>query len=280
MAREIISPRTRSTFKVLITESTLREIKVAFEDEGFSPVPDSTNEDSSQRRTLAQEYLNSVKWDDYSHCTRALKAMEHLLVPLSPDSRDDEVPSRWKSFARALNEDGWSISNTGEITSLAGQSLLTDLPLDSLNDASAIFEQIARLRRSEDDPAAVIGAAKELIESTAKVILNELGSTFEPNAKFNNLVKQVQVELGLDPKNASGVDGEDSTKRILGGASSIALGLNELRNAGHGTGHGPATARVGLHPRHARLAVNAATLWCEFVLETYSDPQAPWRTRR
>ena len=53
----------------------------------------------------------------------------------------------------------------------------------------------------------------------------------------------------------------DSVKRILGAVTTIANGLAELRNRGMGTGHGPATARVGLRTRHAHLAVNAALTW-------------------
>ncbi|MGH3960669.1 abortive infection family protein [Mycobacterium sp.] len=46
---------------------------------------------------------------------------------------------------------------------------------------------------------------------------------------------------------------------------------------GLGTGHGPATARVGLGTRHAHLAVNAALTWCQLMLDTLADPEAPWR---
>lgn len=68
-------------------------------------------------------------------------------------------------------------------------------------------------------------------------------------------------------------------KRILGGVTTIATDLAELRNRGHGTGHGPATARVGLRPRHAHLAVYAALTWCQLMLDTLADPEAPWRQR-
>ncbi|MET8361329.1 abortive infection family protein [Micromonospora sp. NPDC005171] len=76
---------------------------------------------------------------------------------------------------------------------------------------------------------------------------------------------------------APGPDGSDAIKRLLGSVSGIAIGLAELRNRGYGTGHGPATAPVGLGPRHARLAVNAAFTWCQLMLDTLADPKAPWR---
>ena len=62
----------------------------------------------------------------------------------------------------------------------------------------------------------------------------------------------------------------------LNGAGSVALGLSELRNS-YGTGHGPGSLRSGLGQRHAALAVNAARLWCEMMLTTFSSESAPWR---
>ncbi|WP_374582919.1 abortive infection family protein [Frankia sp. CiP3] len=43
-----------------------------------------------------------------------------------------------------------------------------------------------------------------------------------------------------------------------------------------GTGHGPTATRAGLGARHAHLAVNAALTWCQIVLDTLADPNAPW----
>jgi hypothetical protein len=40
---------------------------------------------------------------------------------------------------------------------------------------------------------------------------------------------------------------------------------------------GPATARVGLGSWHAHLAVKAALTWCQLMLDTLADPEAPWR---
>ena len=56
--------------------------------------------------------------------------------------------------------------------------------------------------------------------------------------------------------------------------SIIAEGLAEFRDRGYGTGHGPATVRVGLTARHAHLAVNAAITWCQLMLDTLVDPRA------
>ncbi|QXU56521.1 abortive infection family protein (plasmid) [Rhodococcus ruber] len=66
------------------------------------------------------------------------------------------------------------------------------------------------------------------------------------------------------------------TETSLGGALSIAIGVAELRNA-YGTGHGRDRRPTGLGPRHGHLAVNAAYLWCQLMLDTLADPRAPWR---
>nr|WP_279629210.1 abortive infection family protein [Amycolatopsis thailandensis] len=85
--------------------------------------------------------------------------------------------------------------------------------------------------------------------------------------------------LQLHPTSVTpGPDSSDAVKKILGSASGVALGVNELRNL-TGTGHGPGTRRVGLRPRHAQLAVNAALTWCQLMLDTLTDPDAPWRSR-
>jgi hypothetical protein len=71
--------------------------------------------------------------------------------------------------------------------------------------------------------------------------------------------------LRVAPSTGSGPDGSDGVRRILGAVTTIANGLAELRNRGLGTGHGPATARVGLGT------------WCQLMLDTLADREAPWR---
>ncbi len=143
-----------------------------------------------------------------------------------------------------------------------------------------IHEHLDRITRAvqSEDPAQAIGSAKELIESTAKVVLRERGHTLTGKEEVPELVKATQESLLIHPTQAAGgPDKAPPVRRILGAASTVATGVAELRNAGFGTGHGQESVRDGLRRRHARLAVNAAKLWCEFVLDTLADPGAPWR---
>jgi hypothetical protein len=253
-----------------MTSSTVGEIAEAFQDEGFAPNPDCTYEDSSSRRTTTQSYLEAVNWADPNHVRRALRVFQRLLDGWRCDEPD--------KFWRSLRCDGFvQDEETGQITQLGPP--LSVGSLAGLRDATAIREQLARIQRAlDDDPAFAVGSAKELIESTAKVVLIERGLPASDRDGLPRLVRNAQQALGLHPSAQTlGPDGYDAVKRILGGVSAIATGVAELRNRGYGTGHGPAGTRVGLRPRHAHLAADAASTWCQLMLDTLADPEAPWR---
>ena len=160
-----------------------------------------------------------------------------------------------------------------------GGPTIDEALIANLRDPAAIKEHLDRLQRSAyDDPALAIGTAKELVESTAKTVLSERDLPVSDKDDLPALVRKAQLALDLHPSSGqAGPDGTDAVKRILGGLMSITAGLGVLRNRGYGTGHGPAGKRVGLRSRHARLAVNTAVTWCNFMLDTLGDPKAPWR---
>lgn len=273
--RDLISTSTRGLFRDLMTNSTVGAISSAFQDEGFAPNPNSRYNDSSVRRTTAQEYLESVDWTDPGHVARACRVFERLLI----DWQDGPYLQR---FYHSLRRDGCSVEDpgTGLITPPADSGPLRPLQsMATLTDPSAIQEQLDRIQRAIiDDPALAIGSAKELVESTAKVVLIERGRTVNDKDDLPVLARAAQEALGLHPSStAPGPDGSDAVKKILGAVTTIATGLGELRNRGYGTGHGAAAARVGLRRRHAHLAVNAAVTWCQLLLDTLDDPEAPWR---
>jgi Abortive infection C-terminus len=110
------------------------------------------------------------------------------------------------------------------------------------------------------------------------LVLTERSLTANDKDDLPELVRNAQLALAVHPTSASpGPDGSDAVKKILGGATNVATGIAELRNRGYGTGHGPGQRRTGLGPRHARLAIVGAKMWCEFMLDTLGDEQAPWR---
>ncbi|WP_397428904.1 abortive infection family protein [Pseudofrankia sp. BMG5.37] len=68
---------------------------------------------------------------------------------------------------------------------------------------------------------------------------------------------------------------QEPSRRVSGNGTENSS-LTVLRNRA-GTGHGPTATRTSLGTRHAHLAVNAALTWCQLILDTLADPEAPWR---
>jgi len=267
---DLVGRTTRGVFRDLMTASTVGAINTAFQDEGFTPDPDCRYEDSSVRRRTTQSYLETVDWTDPREVGRFLRVAERLLNGWEPQCLSH--------FHQSLRRDGYQIDEqTGQITPVGPQLSIESIA--RLADPSAIHEGFERIRRAiSDDPALAVGSAKELIESTAKVVLTERGQPFDDKSDLPKLARAAQLSLGLEPSTRSGPDSSDGVRRILGAVTTIANVLAELRNRGLGTGHGPATARVGLGSRHAHLALNSALTWCQLMLDTLADPDAPWRT--
>jgi hypothetical protein len=60
----------------------------------------------------------------------------------------------------------------------------------------------------------------------------------------------------------------ETVRRVLMNLATIADGAASLRNI-HGSGHGKKATTRGLEPRHARLAVGAASALAVFLDETH-----------
>lgn len=223
---------------------------------------------------LAASYLDAIDWTDAATVRRALGVLEWLLR-LHERATGPDYDHERQHLRDGLRRDGFLIDADGVISSDNLGTSLREESLANLADASAIRQSLIRIGREvETDPHGAIGAAKDLIESTAKVVLHERGLPVDDRDDVPALVKKAAKSLELAP----GPEAGDAVRRILGGLTSVAIGTAELRNRGFGRGHGQRTAPTGLHPRHARLAVGAATVWCQLLLDTLDDPAAPWRT--
>ena len=272
---DLVTRGTRGRFRTLATDSTVGAISTAFQDEGFAPNHDSTYEDSSVRRVTAQQYMESVDWTDHRQVACALRAMERVVEDYSEEHAG--------KFWAALESEGYHRHfETGRLILPEQPPERVQLPegsLAGLTDPAVIKSHLRRIHGSiETDPELAIGSAKELIESTAKLVLNAREVAFAKDDDLVQLANRAQESLKLRPNqtNTDGPDGGTGVKRILGGALSIATGVAELRNT-YGMGHGRDRMPTGLGPRHAHLAANAAYLWCQLMLDTLADPKAPWQ---
>lgn len=172
-----------------------------------------------------------------------------------------------KVLRRALAYQGWNLTPDGHMTPIGAIDLET-------GGREALDDQIRRLRQNADDPALLLGTAKELLESIAKFVLKELQvQTPSKNPDFRELWHWTRDRLDILPEQVAG-DGEGSKaiKAILGSAWKIVEQVNVLRNL-QGTGHGR-TLPAGVTAEQALLVVREACSIAEFTLATL-DRQRP-----
>lgn len=137
-------------------------------------------------------------------------------------------------------------------------------------DAAAVTASWERaLERRSSDPPGAVTAARTMIESVCKTILDDAGIAYAPRDDLPKLYRMVAEELRLAPSQHT----EEQFKRILGGCQSVVEGLGSVRNRDSDShGHGRLAVRPA--PRHAALAVNLAGSMASFLIETWSARQA------
>jgi hypothetical protein len=139
-------------------------------------------------------------------------------------------------------------------------------------DPGYIAQQITRMEASVmNDPALAIGTAKELVETCCKTILEVRGVAHPKSAGLPELVKLTAKALELTPDDIPDkARAAGTVKRLLSNLATITQGIAELRNQ-YGTGHGKVAGAKGLGPRHAKLAVGAASTLAVFLAETHNE---------
>ncbi len=204
-------------------------------------------------------FEDSTAWvvDDYELAYREhlkRRKLEHLAESLA-------------FYGIALLEDGKIRTDPGSLADVL-----------TLPDEAVVRDHVQRLRwaMTEGDSALLLGSSKELLESTAKIVLAHVGET--PQAKYPALIAQALQVLMLHPKSepTQREDEIDPVRKILGGVLQIALEINNLRGE-RGTGHGRTEAPANLTSRHGRLTAGAAILVATLMFDTLDDESAPWR---
>ncbi|MFG2440964.1 abortive infection family protein [Streptomyces sp. NPDC048508] len=283
--RELLSRTARNTVRGLMSGLVAGAIGEYWENEHFAAAPDFIPGEGGVRKQLFDSYAASVDWTNHDHVTRALRVFESMLRRLDRECRkygEDGLPADTVAELReAFARDGCRLDDELRLHTARVASLVVHA--GALSEASGIQAELERVRRfGADYPDDAIGAAKQLIEATAKLVLLKRSLPVDERQDLPALIKQAQQALHLHPaavppvRNGGSPDNADSIKRILGALTSAAIGVAELRNR-YGTGHGRLTAPTGLGPRHARFAVSTAATWCELMLDTLADPNAPWR---
>ena len=127
---------------------------------------------------------------------------------------------------------------------------------------SAHAERLDAARDSED-LSGVVGCAKELAESIARVVLDVRGQVLSDRSDYTSIITAAHKAVGRQP--GEGLAGSDeSVRKIAQSAKGLVTELAQLRNA-VGTGHGRARLPLVVEEQ-ARVASDATMVWARWVL--------------
>lgn len=163
----------------------------------------------------------------------------------------------WKEFRPILEllERGGPTPSDGEVTA----------KLETVDAAHVQAAWAKALDRRNGDPEGAITAARTLLESVCKHILDEARQPYDDGADLPQLYKRTAEFLNLAPSQHT----EKIVKQILGGCAAVVEGLGAMRNK-LSDSHGKGRSGVKPAPRHAELAVNLAGATAAFLLATWT----------
>lgn len=267
-----------------MTDVALREIDDLFADNEIQLGPAQPDaRDTSVRRERTRRYLATLNLDNPADHAKLLAVYSDVMQDLGERSKQggahydlQPLKSRWVNTltAAGFEVDPWSFVVTDPTGPTSSVSFSRSALL-ALSDPAVIHDHLARLGDTvESDPRLAVSTAKVLIESTAKCVLTAREVAYTKSDDVPQLVARSQQALGLSAK---GVGDEDqSLRRVLASLATLAQNVTEIRNK-VGVDHGDESVPTWVRPRHARLVVGAAQVWCQLMLETLGDPGAPWR---
>lgn len=239
-----------------------------------------------------QHRVNNYDWDDdwvYTdsrfdllNCDDSI-FLNFLCEMIHPIVRNDasEVSKLLQLFNENLKNDGYEILEKSRVSDkpifggrlrLAGKESIENKnnQLKEIISGEYVTQQINLMESSiENSPHIAIGIAKELIETCCKSIFEERGESYDKSWDLTKLMKETTKLLKLTPEDIPNeTKAASSIKQILGSLCSVVQGIGEIRNE-YGSGHGKNGKFIGLQPRHAKLAVGAASTLAIYLLETH-----------
>lgn len=256
--------------------------------------PSTDNRYNHSLADIHQHRVNNYDWDDdwlfhdsrfnLSGCADDI-FLNFLCATVHPVVRPDavEVAKLVNEYNAHLRADGFALFEATTISRRpvykgarisARHTPATALALPTttlLEDRTALQDHLNAIHRTiSTDPASTIASAKELVETTLKLILDNRQVAYDNGDDLADLYKKVATELALTRESVpDSAKGSAAAKKTLSGLHTAVFGLAELRNT-IGRGHGRTTASPALE-RHARLAFNTAVAICEFLLDTWHD---------
>jgi len=267
----LISKQSLRAFRdYLSSYTTLGYIGDVFKDAGVGAKLDYNPTVSGQRRTLVEQHYITLNLSNWTDVRLLIRAFEDILTNARKTS-----PEQFEQLVASLLRDGFEYQDGRIVHTARTHGIQQIAAIANRLDAEYLAAQVTRLQLAiVDDPASAIGTAKELLETCCKTVLADHGVTDYDDFDVPKLTKETLKVLKLTPENVPDTArGKDAVKKMLQGLSMAAQGLAELRNE-YGTGHGKVAGTASPKPRHAALAVGAATTLATFLFDTHEVQRA------
>lgn len=201
-----------------------------------------------------------------------LQLARHLVSLLRSDGAFDAKSERFagqektESLRRALADFGLDLDPTGR---------LRPIVIDNLHGSDltkALRSYVNRANLNPEDSSLQVGNGKELDETAARHILEEIQGSYSPSTNFPTTLANAFIALNLspaDPKLGQTLD-RDPHRAVQQCLYQLGCAVNRLRNE-VGTGHGhpsPSRKTNPLTPAEARLVARASALVAGMLLDS------------
>ena len=232
---------------------------------------------------------HSIRNEDWSNCdvlkyvgfldgsqSKVFRFLEDVVHPIRRST--DEQRAIVEKLNPILRRDGFCLVMSKPISGyptyeVAENSAIGVRPADELiSNALLSFDEGGvhhawqkALDRRISDPEGAITAARTLLETVCKHIIDEERGSYAEGDDLPKLYHAAAEHLNLAPSQHS----ETVFKAILGNCHSVVNNLAGLRNK-LGDSHGQGKRQVKPAPRHAELAVNLAGSVAMFLISTWN----------
>jgi len=168
----------------------------------------------------------------------------------------DEREAQYPGFIKGLGEDP---------VSAVARIALRRTDMGHIKEA---WEKVVARRVA--DPEGAITAARTLLETVCKFILDDNRAEYDDRGDFPSLYKMVAKQLMLAPNQHT----EKVFQQILRGCTMVIDGIGTMRNR-LGDSHGKGKSSGIPATRHADLAVNLALSMASFLIATWEARKMP-----
>lgn len=209
-----------------------------------------------RRQLITDAYIRD-RLPDVVRRSRDLQEFWHEIQPMFPSYRErrEYLRAQFGSLLTALETEDISPSDA------AISETFKRVDWEHVQDAWR-----KALDRREIDPDGAITAARTLLETVCKHILDEKDVMYDDKMDLPKLYGKTAEQVNLAPSQHT----EQVIKQILGGCNTVVEGIGSLRNS-LGDAHGKGSKHLKVSSRHAELTVNLAGTTATFLIRTWEE---------